>query len=118
MASSRTLILTALAATALLTGCGHGKPHQAASSGLFDNQQQASITCMAHQSQQPGVLYTGGAQGGDTAHILQMMQYYTSNGTKAYCDGAKPTVIDQAWARLYLTLGGTTAAVHSALSGS
>jgi hypothetical protein len=118
MASSKTPIIAAIVATALLAGCGHGKPHPAASSGLFDNQQQATITCMAHQTQRPGVLYTGGANGADTAHILQMMQYYTSNGKRTYCDGAKPTAIDQAWARLYLTLGGTTDAVRSALGGA
>ncbi len=119
MASSRSLpIATALAVMALLAGCGHSKAHPAASSGLFDNQQQATITCMTHQKQQPGVLYTGGANGADTAHILQMMQYYTSNGKKAYCDGAKPTAVDQAWGRLYLTLGGTADAVRSVLAGS
>lgn len=104
-----------LAVIATVAGCGH--QHRGAA-GLLDDQRQASVTCMAHQSQQPGRLYTGGAQAGDTAHILQMMQYYTSNGAKPYCDGARPTAIDRSWARLYVSLGGQVAKVHTAIGAS
>ncbi|MGI8666343.1 MAG: hypothetical protein ACR2N4_09975 [Jatrophihabitans sp.] len=108
--------LAVLALTGALVGCGHHASH--ATSGLFDNQQQASLSCMAHQGQQPGPLYTAGAQGADTAHVLQMMQYYTSNGSKPYCDGAKPSAIDQAWARLYVLLGGQATMVRTAAGSS
>ncbi|MDQ2838079.1 MAG: hypothetical protein M3Y42_10290 [Actinomycetota bacterium] len=108
--------LAMLVAVALLAGCGHrAKP--AAQSGLFDNQDQATISCLKHQSEQPGPLYTGG-QSADTAHILQMMQYFTSNGAKPYCDGAKATAIDQTWAKLYLSLGGTSHDVRAVLGSS
>lgn len=106
----RAKLAVSVAVLVLSAGCGH-KAHQAAPSGLFDNQQQASLACMAHQSQQPGTLYIAGAQGADTAHILQMMQYFASNGNKPYCDGAKPSAIDQAWGRLFVSLGGAASAV-------
>ncbi len=108
--------LAALMVIGGIAGCGH--THKSAATGLFDDQQQATLTCMTHQSQRPGPLYTGAAQHADTAHILQMMQYYTSNGAKPYCDGASPTTIDQAWARLYVSLGGQAVKVHTASGGS
>jgi hypothetical protein len=101
----------------LVAGCGSHK-HAAAAAGLFDDQGQATLTCLAHQGQQPGSLYTGGMRSADTAHILQMMQYYTSNGSKPYCDGAKPTAIDRAWGRLYVSLGGPAAKVSTVLGPS
>ncbi len=106
----------ALAVIATVAGCSHR--HRGVAAGLFDDQRQASVTCMAHQSEQPGPLYTGGAQAADTAHILQMMQYYTSNGAKPYCDGARPTAIDRSWAALYVSLGGQAAKVHTAIGAS
>ena len=110
-----TLALAAVALTAALAGCGHSSKKPAVAAGLFDSQNQAKLTCMAHQTQHPGTLYTGGAAGADTAHILEMLQYYTANGAKPYCDGAKPTATDVQWAKLYVSLGGATAKVPSAL---
>lgn len=99
-----------------LTGCS--RTHKSAATGLFDNQQQATLTCMTHQLEPPGPLYNGGEQHADTAHILQMMQYYTSNGSKPYCDGARPSTLDRAWAKLYVALGGQAAKVHTAAGTS
>ncbi len=106
----------AMLAAVLLTGCG-GHSHRTASatpSGLFDAQNQTTLSCLAHQKQPPGPLYTGGVHA-DTAHILQMMQYYTSNGSKPFCDKAKPSAIDLDWARLYVSLGGSPAKVPAVL---
>lgn len=115
----RRVLGAALATLMLLVGVtGCGRTHKSAAAGLFDDQQQASLTCMTHQHQQPGPLYTGGEQHADTAHILQMMQYYTSNGSKPYCDGARPSAIDQAWAKLYVSLGGQAVKVHTAAGTS
>lgn len=118
--STRRRILGAGLATLMVMGgvTGCGRTHKSAATGLFDDQQQASLTCMTHQHELPGLLYTGGTQHADTAHILQLMQYYTSNGSKPYCDGARPSTIDHAWAKLYVALGGPAAKVHTAASTS
>lgn len=106
--------LTFLVAALLMTGCGHhGGAPKASQQGLFNDQQAGS--CMAHQPGRPGPLYTAGA-GADTAHILQMMQYYTANGTKPYCDRAAPNAADQAWGQLYVSLGGLRARVRTVLA--
>ncbi|WP_231104654.1 hypothetical protein [Haloechinothrix halophila] len=36
---------------------------------------------------------------------MTLLRYYTSHGRKPYCDGAGPTDVDRAWARLYVELG-------------
>jgi hypothetical protein len=116
---SKTLVATVLVTVVLsatLAGCGGGKSKTAASqTGLFNNQNQAKITCLAHQTQAPSVLYTGGANGADTAHILEMLQYYTANGDKTYCDSAKASAIDLDWAHLYVKLGGDATKVRTIL---
>lgn len=111
------LLGTVAVLTMALAGCRAHSSHPAVAkpSGLFDNQNQATLGCLAHQGQQPGPLYTAGAQA-DTGHVLQMMQYYTSNGTKPFCDGAKPTAFDLDWARLYVSLGGQAAKVRAILA--
>ena len=109
------VVAVGLAITVALTGCGHSSKKAAIAAGLFDSQNQTKLTCMTHQTQQPGPLYTGGAASADTAHILEMMQYYTANGAKPYCDGAKASADDAQWAKLYVSLGGAAAKVPSAL---
>ena len=109
------VVVVGLALTTALTGCGHSSKKTAVAAGLFDSQNQAKLTCMTHQTQQPGPLYTGGAAKADTAHILEMMQYFTANGAKPYCDGAKATSDDTQWAKLYVSLGGAAAKVPTAL---
>ncbi|MFF4345674.1 hypothetical protein ACFY00_37940 [Kitasatospora sp. NPDC001540] len=97
---TRPFLLLATAA-ALLTGCGGG-----GSDGSFDAQPGTpSPTCLQHQEQQPGSRYTGGERSDPTA-VLEMMRFYTANGTKAYCDGRPPTDTDLRWMRLYTDLGG------------
>ncbi|MGW4652518.1 hypothetical protein [Kitasatospora sp. NPDC004289] len=62
-------------------------------------------TCLAHQPERPGPRYTSG-QGAEPRAVLEMMRYYTANGTKPFCDGAAPTAEDRRWAELYVELGG------------
>ncbi|MGW4698644.1 hypothetical protein ACWEO1_40485 [Kitasatospora cineracea] len=96
---TRPFLLLAVTA-ALLTGCG-GEPD-----GSFDAQPGTpSPTCLRHQEQQPGGQYTGG-QHSDPRAVLEMMRFYTANGTKAFCDGEPPTDADRRWMELYTTLGG------------
>lgn len=74
--------------------------------GRFDAQPATpSPTCQQHQGQQPGTRYTGGEKS-DPTSILEMMHYYTANGTKAYCDGKPATATDKQWTQLYRILGG------------
>ncbi|QKW23173.1 hypothetical protein HUT16_32475 [Kitasatospora sp. NA04385] len=97
---TRPFLLLALTA-ALLTGCSSGTQN-----GSFDAQPGTpSPTCLQHQGQEPGSRYTGGEKSDPTA-VLEMMRFYTANGTKAYCDGKPPTDTDLRWTRLYTDLGG------------
>ncbi|MEV4561584.1 hypothetical protein AB0K51_32015 [Kitasatospora sp. NPDC049285] len=103
MAIGRThpVLFLATVTAALLTGCGGPK-----ADGSFDAQPGTpSPTCLQHQAQQPGSRYTGGQQSDPTA-VLEMMRFYTANGTKAYCDGRPPADADLHWMRLYTDLGG------------
>ncbi|MFI5643258.1 hypothetical protein [Kitasatospora sp. NPDC051705] len=97
---SSLLVCLALAAAPLLTGCG-SEPE-----GSFDAQPGTpSPTCVQHQSRTPGTRYTGG-QASDPRAVLEMMRFYTANGTKAFCDGKPPTDTDRRWTDLYTALGG------------
>ncbi|RAJ38434.1 hypothetical protein K353_04371 [Kitasatospora sp. SolWspMP-SS2h] len=95
------LLAVAAAAAVLLTGCGGGERD-----GSFDAQPGTpSPSCLPHQSREPGTRYTGGEKSDPTA-VLEMMRFYTANGTKAYCDGKPPTAVDRRWTELYTGLGG------------
>ncbi|WP_195911344.1 hypothetical protein [Streptomyces kaniharaensis] len=90
----------ALLGAVLLSGCSH--PSDAG----FDAQSATpSPTCLVHQTRDPGNRYTAGNSAAPRA-VLEMMRYYTANGTKAYCDGQPPTGTDRHWTGLYTTLGG------------
>ncbi|GAA2744276.1 hypothetical protein [Kitasatospora cinereorecta] len=90
----------ALVAAPLLAACG-GAP-----SGSFDAQPGTpSPSCLQHQRQAPGIKYTGGEKS-DPRAVLEMMRFYTANGTKAFCDGKPPTDTDRRWTELYAALGG------------
>ncbi|MFG2823332.1 hypothetical protein ACGFX4_28370 [Kitasatospora sp. NPDC048365] len=92
--------LLALAAAPLLAACG------GAADGSFDAQPSApSPSCIQHQQQEPGSRYTSGPSA-DPRSVLEMMRFYTANGTKAYCDGKPPTDTDRHWTALYTKLGG------------
>ncbi|WP_406210175.1 hypothetical protein OH807_40160 [Kitasatospora sp. NBC_01560] len=89
-----------LPAAALLAGCA------GAGTGSLDAQSATpSPTCLVHQTNQPADRYTAGANS-DTRSVLEMMRYYTANGTKAYCDGKPATSTDRRWTELYTDLGG------------
>ncbi|MFJ9950024.1 hypothetical protein [Kitasatospora sp. NPDC091207] len=62
-------------------------------------------SCLQHQVNDPGADYTGGEKS-DPRAVLEMMRFYTANGTKAYCDGRPPTDTDRRWTGLYVALGG------------
>ncbi|MER8188542.1 hypothetical protein [Kitasatospora sp. NPDC094015] len=93
-------LLLALLGAPLLTACA------GTAGGSFDAQPGTpSPSCIQHQSQEPGARYTGGEKS-DPRSVLEMMRFYTANGTKAFCDGKPPTDIDRRWTELYATLGG------------
>lgn len=84
----------------LLAACGGGPD------GSFDAQPGTpSPSCLPHQTQVPGVRYTGG-QAADPRAVLEMMRFYTAHGTKAFCDGGPATATDREWISLYGRLGG------------
>ncbi|MEV8099865.1 hypothetical protein [Kitasatospora sp. NPDC085879] len=94
------LLCLALLAAPLLAACATGRDDS------FDAQTGTpSPSCLQHQSTLPGTRYTGGDESDPTA-VLQMMRFYTANGTKAFCDGRPPTDADRRWTELYTQLGG------------
>ncbi|MFI8085328.1 hypothetical protein ACIF6L_31625 [Kitasatospora sp. NPDC086009] len=94
------LLSLLLLAAPLLTACG------GAADGSFDAQPGTpSPSCLQHQAQDPGTKYTGGEKS-DPRSVLEMMRFYTANGTKAFCDGKPPTDTDRRWTDLYAGLGG------------
>lgn len=98
-------LLLALALVPFAAAC------DTARSGSFDAQSATpSPTCLQHQTGTPDRRYTGGVNADPTA-VLDLMRFYTANGTKAYCDGKPPTDADRRWTTLYTTLGGDPAHV-------
>ncbi|MEW1859794.1 MULTISPECIES: hypothetical protein [unclassified Streptomyces] len=95
--------LTTVFAAAALSACA------GPTTGPLDAQTATpSPTCRVHQTKQPALPYTAGAHA-DTISVLQLMHYYTANGTKAFCDGKPPTDADRQWTDLYTRLGGAPA---------
>lgn len=76
----------------------------------FNNEGGRDISCMAHQTHQPTVDYTGGEKARSQL-VLGMLAYYTANGRKGYCDRKPATAFDRTWASLYLQLTGAMANV-------
>lgn len=94
-------LVAVLFAALTLSGCGRD-----ASDGSLDAQPASpSPACLVHQTEEPGDQYTRDS-GADTGSVLEMMRYYTANGTKPYCDGKGPTGTDRSWTDLYSRLGG------------
>lgn len=58
-----------------------------------------------HQTKEPASRYTAGSRS-DPRSVLELMHYFTANGTKTYCDGKPPTRTDHQWMDLYSKLGG------------
>lgn len=105
----RSTALAVLVTAMLLAGCS-------GEDGRFDAGDTAEITCMEHQTSEPGPAYTGG-EDGDTAAIFGMLRYYVANGSKPYCDGEPPTETDRMWAQLVVDLGGSADSVAPILEG-
>jgi len=75
---------------------------------------QRELSCMAHQTDEPGARYTDPALR-DTVSNFALLRYYTANGTKPYCDNQAATEADRAWAQAYVDLGGTDEKVTTVL---
>lgn len=97
-----TRLLAVAFGVAALSACGSASSATARPS--FDDQAGATVSCLVHQSRRPTPLYLTGPRE-DTFAILQMLRYYTQNGTKPYCDGRRATAVDRAWATRYVQLG-------------
>ncbi len=104
----RTLVLAAVLPVAVLAGCSAGP------GPVFDNEGYADVSCMRHQTDEPGARYTDSTQR-NTAANLTLMKYYTHNGAKPYCDGQPANAKDRQWAQLYVSLGGPADKVPTAL---
>jgi hypothetical protein len=70
----------------------------------FDDEQQTDISCQKHQDQTPGKEYFDEGNW-DTVVSLSILRYYTSNGTKPYCEGKAATAADQGRRELYVRMG-------------
>ena len=95
------LIVPAVLALAALAACST-TPETA--TAQFDDEQQSDISCLKHQDQTPGEEYFDEGNW-DTVVSLSILRYYTSNGTKPYCDGKEATAADQGWRKLYVQMG-------------
>lgn len=107
---SRHHLLPVLALALLVTaGCDDKGP-------VFDNEGGQQISCMQHQTGKPGSRYTD-VEKRNTAELLTVLRYYTSHGTKPYCDNAPPTEADRAWADFYVQQGADRTKVAPLLNG-
>ncbi len=103
----RLLTVAVLAVLAALAGCSSAPV-------VFDNAGGQPVTCLEHQSGEPGPTYTDPEQR-STGDVLALMRYYTAHGTMPFCDGAPAGDGDRAWAQVYVDLGGSAEKVSSAL---
>lgn len=92
-----------------MAGCGSddGGP-------LFNAERGGAVSCMTHQAEPPGSRYTD-PQRRDLGQVLQVLRYYTANGSKGYCDNAGPSDADRAWVEFYIDQGADRARVASLL---
>lgn len=95
-------LVVALAMVPALAGCSSGPDP----GPVFDNEGAREVSCMAHQTEQPGGRYTE-QEMRNTGEVLALMRYYTANGTRSYCDASPASDADKAWAQVYVSLGGT-----------
>ncbi|MGQ0626037.1 MAG: hypothetical protein ACT4PP_15495 [Sporichthyaceae bacterium] len=115
--ASRAGALAALMALPLLAACGSESGSEEGGRFVAAERADYPLTCLEHQGQTPGVLYTGGAEGADTAAIFDLLEYFTANrSVTAYCDGEPANGKDRAWAQLYVDLGAERANVAHLLS--
>ncbi|WP_406114174.1 hypothetical protein [Streptomyces sp. NBC_01014] len=104
----KTRFAAALLTAFAVSGCA------ASPGGSLDAQSATpSPTCLVHQKKEPAERYTAGSEA-DPRSVLEMLHYYTANGTKAFCDGKPPTRTDRQWMTLYTSLGGRRSHVPGA----
>ncbi|GCD92603.1 hypothetical protein [Embleya hyalina] len=112
--------LAALALTAVIvasaTACTGSGGHADAERPPF-SAAPATVTCQEHQRSRPGPDYTS-QEDADTAKIMTVLEHYTANGRKPYCDGRAATAADLAWARLYVDMGADAAYLSPGLGGA
>lgn len=100
----------AVLVAAVLAGCSSGPDL----GPVFDDEAGAAVTCLTHQTGEPGPRYTE-PESRDTAQVLAMMKYYTQHGALPFCDGAPAGYADRAWVQAYLDLGGRAEKVPTVL---
>lgn len=99
----------------LTTACGTDQPDPGP---RFDDERSAEtseLTCMKHQPDPPGPRYLDKSRR-QTDDTLLMLRYYTTNGTKSYCDNKAPTDTDRQWLQLYVDLGADRANIAPLLN--
>ncbi|MFD9700409.1 membrane lipoprotein lipid attachment site-containing protein [Lentzea sp. NPDC059081] len=94
------LIVFVFAALALTACTSQGD----VATAQFDDERQSDVPCMKHQDQTPGEEYFDEGDW-DTVVSLSILRYYTTNGTKPYCDGKAASEADQGWRKLYVRMG-------------
>jgi len=105
------LVLPLGLAAVVLAGCSSGP----GLGPVFDDEAGATVTCLVHQSGEPGARYTD-PETRDTGQVLAMMKYYTQFGALPFCDGAPANAADRAWVRTYLDFGGAAEKVPTPLA--
>lgn len=100
----------AVLVAAVLAGCSSGPDL----GPVFDDEAGAAVTCLVHQSGEPGARYTE-VETRDTAQVLAMMKYYTQFGALPFCDGGPAGYADRAWAQAYVDLGGAAGKIPTVL---
>lgn len=94
--SPRTLrTVASVLAALLLAGCSAAAEQDGPTFVLPDGD---TVTCQEHQPSPPSAAYAGDASA-DTVAMLDLLQYWTANGDKPYCDGEPPTENDVLWSQ-------------------
>ncbi|GAA2546020.1 hypothetical protein [Pseudonocardia hydrocarbonoxydans] len=109
----RRLVIPLGLAVAVLAGCSSGPEL----GPVFDDEAGANVSCLVHQTGEPGAFYTE-AETRETGRVLALMRYYTQFGALPFCDGAPAGDADRAWAQVYLDLGGPAENVPTPLAGN
>ncbi|MFJ4921664.1 hypothetical protein [Streptomyces sp. NPDC088725] len=100
MTYRRIISSVSLLAALALSGCAPSP------GGSLDAQPGTpSPTCRVHQRNEPAAKYSAGSRA-DTRAVLELLRYYTANGTKSFCDGKAASRTDRRWSDLYTRLVG------------
>ena len=116
--SATTLLITGVLAGATACTSPSAQPPapsaQPQASSDFTPASAAGITCMDHQAHSPATQDTDPSV--SMFVTLPVIRYYKENGSKPYCDGQRPTAIDQQWAQYSVDHGGAADSVQPILS--